>query len=180
MNRTDDPFRREKPKGSDTSVKGDANEHRVVATLLERGFNASLVDLKNSKYDIVIEISEGEFIRLQVKTADSGSLQLKGGGRGGRGAIHDPSVTEYRYTTRNCDCLVGVVSKRNTSGGDSIDYYFVPTIWAEKLDQGSISVRKILFAKNNFSLLQRCKDRDYVDQLFKDVRVMILEESMRE
>ena len=169
MSAQSDPFRLLEPKGKDISVKGDSNEHRAVATLLERGYNASLVDLKNSKYDIVIEVSSTEFLRLQVKTADSGSISLIGGVRGGRGAIHSDAM-KYWYTPEICDCLVGVVSDRN-NGGDTIDFYVVPTLWIENVFQQSIAVKKIQFTKNNFELLELCRNGEYVNQLFNDVKV---------
>lgn len=172
----DDPFGKRKAKGKDTSARGDSNEHRVVAALLEREFNASLVDLRNSKYDIVIEISDGEFLRVQVKTGKS--VGLTGGSRGGRGAVQDPTVTTYKYTTENCDCIVGVVADRN-NGGDTIDFYFVPTIWAETVSQTSIGVGKLQFAKNNFELLRRCKDVEYVNDLFTEVKVKKYETTTR-
>lgn len=166
---TPDVFRALQPKGKDYSIKGDANEHRVVAALLDRGYNASLVDLKNSKYDVVIEIGRAEFLRLQVKTADGGSISLRGGGRGGRGAVHDPSVTSYQYTTDHCDCIVGVYSTHRN--GDTIDFYFLPVSWAQNVDQTSISLRKLVKTKNNFLLLEKCRDEEYVDQCLKDVTV---------
>lgn len=166
---TNDVFRALQPKGKDYSIKGDANEHRVVAALLDRGYNASLVDLKNSKYDVVIEVSRAEFLRLQVKTADGGSISLKGGGRGGRGAIHDSSVTSYKYTTEHCDCLVGVYSTHHN--GDTIDFYFLPVIWAQNVGQTSISLKKLVKSKNNFILLEKCRDEEYVELCLKDVDV---------
>ncbi len=54
-------------KGKLASAKGFANERRLVAALLERGYNASIVDLPHSTYDIVVEGSDKDNIRFQVK-----------------------------------------------------------------------------------------------------------------
>ncbi len=44
-------------KGKLALAKGFANESRLLAALLERGHNASRVDLPHSTYDIVVEQS---------------------------------------------------------------------------------------------------------------------------
>ncbi|MXX94330.1 MAG: hypothetical protein F4039_10510 [Gammaproteobacteria bacterium] len=42
-------------------------EHYTLATLRQRGFNATLVDFKYSEYGILIEETGCNFCRLQVK-----------------------------------------------------------------------------------------------------------------
>ncbi len=47
--------------GRQASARGFANESRLLAALLDRGFNASSVDLPHSTYDIVVEL--GNYMR---------------------------------------------------------------------------------------------------------------------
>ena len=66
------------------SAKGFANESRFLAALLERGYNASRVDLPHSSYDIIVDVGRGELIRVQVKTVSpANSIKFTGGTRGG-------------------------------------------------------------------------------------------------
>ena len=55
-------------KGKQDSIKGFANESRLLAALIERGYNASRVGLPHSTYDIGVEIATRDIIRIQVKT----------------------------------------------------------------------------------------------------------------
>ena len=45
---------------------------------------------------------------------------------------------------------------------DSYDLYFVPTILVEKLGQSSITLKKIGALKNNYEMLDNCKNSEYV------------------
>ena len=83
-------------KGKLASAKGFANESRLLASLPERGYNASRVDLPHSTYDIVVEKSAHDIIRVQVKTVSStGSVSFKGGVRGGADREYKSGVKEY-------------------------------------------------------------------------------------
>ena len=83
-------------KGRLVSVKGFANESRLLGALLARGYNASRVDLPHSTYDIVVELSPSEIIRLQVKTVSpTGSISFTGGGRGGADRLYLSDVKTY-------------------------------------------------------------------------------------
>ena len=148
--------------GKLASAKGFANERRVVAALLERGYNASIVDLPHSTYDIVVEGDNGDNIRLQVKTvSQSGSVSFKGGVRGGADRQYRSDVKSYIQNTETSDAVVGVRSQ--TSNGDkSIDFWIIPTLYIERIGQGSLSVRKIPQVKNNWKLMENCKDKSFV------------------
>ena len=153
-------------KGRLASAKGFANENRLLAALLERGHNASKVDLPHSTYDIIVEKDKHNTIRIQVKTLSSSkSVSFKGGVRGGADRTYASGVKEYIQSTETSDIVVGVESKKN-NGDIEINFYFIPTIYIEKLGQGSLSVNKIPQAKNNWEILLRCKEKDFIDEVF--------------
>lgn len=153
-------------KGRMASAKGFANESRLLAALLERGHNASRVDLPHSTYDIVLEVSKDLIIRVQVKTVSKGNgISFKGGVRGGADRQYKSDVKEYIQSTETSDVVVGVKSESD-NGDAKADFYFIPTIYIEFIGQASLSVNKIPFCKNNWDILLRCKDRDFVSNKF--------------
>ena len=100
-------------KGKLASAKGFANESRLLAALLERGYNASRVDLPHSTYDVVVELNQNNIIRLQVKTVSkTGSVSFKGGVRGGADRFYRSDVKEYLQNTNTSDAVVGVKSTK--------------------------------------------------------------------
>ena len=113
----------ETPKGKLASAKGFANESRLLAACLERGYNASKVDLPHSTYDLILEKSKHDTIRVQVKTvSNKGTISFKGGIRGGKDRSYKSDIKEYIQNTNTADIVVGVESARNN--GDSINFYF--------------------------------------------------------
>ena len=153
-------------KGKLASAKGFANESRLLASLPERGYNASRVDLPHSTYDIVVEKSAHDIIRVQVKTVSStGSVSFKGGVRGGADREYKSGVKEYTQSTETSDVVVGVKSIR-ANGEKEIDFYFIPTLYIEKIGQSSLSVNKIPQAKNDWKILLNCKDKEFVEKTF--------------
>ena len=148
-------------KGRLASAKGFANENRLLAALLERGYNASRVDLPHSTYDIVVEIKNSDMIRVQVKTVGNTSISFTGGTRGGVDREYKSGVKSYVQNTETADVVVGVKSIPE-NGDTQINFYFVPTVYIEHLDQKSISINKIPNAKNNWELLENCRKSDFV------------------
>jgi len=156
----------EADKGMIASVKGFANENRLLGALLERGYNASRVDLPHSPYDIVVEQAEVVMLRVQVKTVGpTGTVSFTGGTRGGVDREYKSGVKSYTQSTKTSDVVVGVQSIKD-NGEKKIDFYFIPTIFIEIIDQKSVSINKIQQAKNNWEILKRCKDIDFVVQIF--------------
>lgn len=155
-------------KGQLAAAKGFANENRLLAALLERGYNASKVDLPHSKYDIIIvEKKSNDTIRVQVKTLSrSKSVSFKGGVRGGRDRVYASGEVEYRQSPQTSDIVVGVEAKRS-NGDTEINFYFIPTLYIEALKQNSLSINKIPQSKNNWDILQRCKEKQFVYTFFK-------------
>ena len=153
-------------KGRLASAKGFANERRLLAALLSRGYNASIVDLPHSTYDIVVEKSPNDIIRVQVKTVrQGGSISFKGGVRGGVDRTYKADEKSYIQSTETSDIVVGVSSIQD-NGDSRIDFFFVPTLYIEKLAQQSLSVNKILHAKNDWDVLLNCKDPEFVAERF--------------
>ena len=153
-------------KGKLDSIKGFANESRLLAALLERGYNASRVDLPHSTYDIVVEVATRDVIRVQVKTVSpSKSISFKGGGRAGADRTYKSDVKTYVHNTETCDIIVGVESLAS-NGDREINFYFLPTLFIEKIGQKSITIRKIPQAKNNWEILDRCRKIKFVYEMF--------------
>jgi len=123
--------------------------------------NVSLVDLPLSPYDIIVVFKEEDgtedIIRAQVKTAKK-SISFIGGTRGGIDREYKSGVKEYRQSTSTSDVVIGI----HPLGNDSYELYFVPTILIEKLNQKSISIKKIEKLKNNYFILRNCKNYDLI------------------
>ncbi len=155
--------------GRQASARGFANESRLLAALLDRGFNASSVDLPHSTYDIVVELIEGQIIRVQAKTiGKANSIKFTGGSRGGVDREYKSSVKSYTQDTTTSDIVVGVKSNKN-NGDDKVDFYFVPTLLIELIRQKSISASKVEKWKNDWQILIRCKDEKFVKNTFRDL-----------
>ena len=152
-------------KGRQASAMGFANEQRLLAALLSREYNASRVDLPHSTYDIIVELSKDNLIRVQVKTAKRG-IQFTGGLRGGRDRSYKSSVKEYTQNTETSDIVVGVKCERD-NGDTKIDFFFVPTLFIERISpQKSIALSKVQHTMNDWELLEKCKDDNYVGARF--------------
>ena len=151
------------------SVRGFANESRLLAALTERGYIASRVDSPLSTYDIVVEKFADDMIRVQVKTVGtSKSVSFVGGARGGVDRDYKSGVKTYTQNTGTSDIVVGVESI--TINGDSeTNFYFIPTLFIEMIGQQSLSINRIPQAKNDWEILVQCKDVDFVTAKFYDL-----------
>jgi len=146
-------------RGRADAIKGFAHEHIAAGILMKRYGNVSLVDLPLSPYDIVIVYKKErveDIVRAQVRTAQS-SISFKGGTRGGVDRTYKSGVKAYTHSTYTCDVVIGLHPHN-----DSYDLYFVPTILIEKLGQSSITLNKIDALKNNYEMLDNCKNSEYV------------------
>lgn len=147
--------------GKQASITGIANEHIVAGILMNKYQNVSLVDLPSSPYDIIIvrETEEGyeDIIRVQVKTSPK-SVKFTGGTRGGVDREYKSGVKTYTQSTLTSDIVIGI----NEISFQKYDLYMVPTILIEELGQKSISINKIDKLKNNYNILEKCKDISYV------------------
>jgi len=148
-------------RGRQASVDGFAHEHIVVGILMKKYKNVSLVDLPLSPYDIILvlknEENQEEIIRAQVKTAKN-NVNFIGGSRGGVDRIYKSDVKTYRQSPKTSDVVIGL----HLSGIDAFELYFIPSVLIEELDQKSISLNKISPLRNNYEMLERCKDKDFI------------------
>ena len=136
---------------------------------MKRYGNVSLVDLPLSPYDIVIvyTLERGEdIVRAQVKTAKS-VISFTGGTRGGADRTYKSGIKTYTQSTKTCDVVIGVHPY-----DDSYDLYFVPTILIEKLGQSSISLKKIESLRNNYEMLDNCKNPAFVISKAKEYGIL--------
>jgi len=148
-------------RGKQASIDGFAHEHIVVGILMKKYKNVSLVDLPLSPYDIIIvktnKENEETIIRAQVKTANK-SISFTGGTRGGKDRTYKSDVKKYRQSILTSDVIIGIKPLQD----DAFDLFIVPTILITKLNQDSISLNKISVLRNNYALLDECKNETYV------------------
>ena len=149
--------------GRQRAIDGFAHEHIAAAILMKKYHHVSLMDVPLSSYDLLIDIrganDHNEIIRAQVKTART-SVPFTGGSRGGvdREYISDDKV--YTYSPENSDVVIGI---HPIDDDDSaFELYFVPTILIERLNQGSITINKISDLKENYFILENCKNEEIV------------------
>jgi len=158
-------------RGRQASIEGFANEHIVAGMLMKKYKNVSLVALPLSPYDVIIALKDSvnkeDIIRAQLKTATK-SVSFTGGTRGGVDRVYLSNVKTYKHSTATSDIIVGL----HQIGRDSFELYFVPTILIEVLKQKSISISKIGALKNNYEMLERCKDSKFVLQKCKEYRLI--------
>ncbi len=160
-------------KGLQASVEGFANEHITVGILMKKYQNVSLVDLPLSPYDIVIVFKKNnkeEIIRAQVKTARR-SVGFTGGTRGGVDRFYKSGVKKYTQSTKTSDVIIGLSPKSNGEK-NVFDLYFIPTILVEILKQNSISLKKIEKLKNNYEILEKCKDVKFILKQCKEYGII--------
>jgi len=148
-------------RGRQASIEGFANEHIVAGLLMKKYQNVSLVDLPLSPYDIIIvrKIESGgeDIIRAQVKTARK-SVSFTGGTRGGVDREYKSDIKTYTQSPETSDVIIGL--KPLDSG--AFDMYFIPTILIEIWGTKSKSLGKIKPLKNNYYILENCKNRDLI------------------
>ncbi len=158
--------------GRQASVAGFAHEHIATGILMKRYQNVSLVDLPLSPYDIIIvrKKSDGneDIIRAQVKTATQ-SVSFTGGGRGGVDREYKSDVKTYTQSTATSDVVIGVHPTNN----NAFELYFVPTVLIEELKQKSISVNKIRDLKENYYILENCKDKKTVINKCREYGILL-------
>lgn len=146
-------------RGKQASVEGFAHEHIVVGILMKKYQNVSLVDLPHSTYDIIIVFKmdrREEIIRAQVKTSRT-SISFTGGTRGGVDREYKSGVKEYIQSRETSDVIIGCKPVN-----DAFELYFVPTILIPEWGTKSKSLNLIEPLKNNYKMLEKCKDEDFV------------------
>ena len=156
-------------RGRQASIEGFANEKIVCGFLMKKYGNVSAVELPLSPYDIILvrKIGGKEVItRIQCKTATK-SVPFTGGGRGGKDRWYKSGVKTYIQSPELSDCIVGVHCE-----GNDVSLYFVPTHLIAEFGTKSKSINKIKAFKNNYEILERCEDRDFVIQKAKEYGIL--------
>jgi hypothetical protein len=165
-------------RGRQASIDGFAHEHIVVGLLMKRYQNVSLVDLPLSTYDIIIvkkdETGSDDIIRAQVKTATA-SVSFIGGSRGGADRTYKSGVKTYRQSPETSDVIIGVHPINDNSFG----LYFIPTVLVEHLNQNSISINKIRALKDNYFILENCKNSELIIQKCQEYGILQKREQYR-
>ena len=158
-------------RGRQASVDGFAYEHIAAGILMKRYQNVSLVDLPLSPYDIIVVLKKPDdsedIIRAQVKTATR-SISFIGGGRGGVDREYKSDVKTYTQSTATSDVVIGV----HPADNNAFELYFVPTILIEDLDQKSISINRIGRLKENYFILENCKNRKVIIDKCREYEIL--------
>lgn len=149
-------------KGKQSSIDGFAHEHIVVGILMKKFQNVSLVDLPLSSYDIIIARklageNKEDIIRAQVKTSKK-SISFTGGTRGGVDRTYKSGIKTYTQSTKTSDVIIGIEPLKE----DRYNLYFVPTLLVEIWKTKSKSIKKLEKLKNNYDILENCKNRSYI------------------
>jgi hypothetical protein len=157
--------------GKQASIDGFAHELIVAGLLMKRYQNVSLVDLPLSPYDIIIvrKLPTGgeNIIRAQVKTSRT-SVNFTGGTRGGVDRVYKSGVKTYTQSPDTSDVIIGV--KPNVEG--SYDLFFVPTVLVSYFGTKSKGLGTIECFRNNYEILERCKDLDYCLRIARENHVI--------
>lgn len=158
-------------RGRQASVDGFAHEHIVAGILMKKYQNVSLVDLPLSPYDIIIVRQDAEghedIIRAQVKTARQ-SVRFTGGSRGGIDRAYKSGVKEYTQSTVTSDVVIGI----HPISDNAYELYFLPTILIEHLNQKSISINRIRDLKENYFILENCKNEEVIVQKCEEYGIL--------
>ncbi|MBI5324971.1 MAG: hypothetical protein HZB41_06830 [Ignavibacteriae bacterium] len=158
-------------KGRQSSADGFAHEHITAGILMKKYQNVSLVDLPLASFDIIIilknEDSSEDIIRAQVKTSKK-SVSFTGGSRGGKDRTYKSSVKTYTQSTETSDVVIGIKPLSN----DKFELYFVPTVLIGIWKTKSKSLNKIEVLKNNFEMLENCKNYEFVIQKAKEYGII--------
>lgn len=154
-------------RGRQASIDGFAHEHMVCGILMKRYQNVSLVDLPLSPYDIIIvfrnEGHEEIIIRAQVKTARV-RVSFTGGTREGVDREYKSDVKTYTQSTKTFDVVIGY----KPISDDQFELYFIPTVLIEKWNSKSKSPNLLSSLKNNYEILEHCKDKKFVLEKAKE------------
>jgi len=165
------PEKRDKSEiGRQASIEGFANEKILCGILMKRYANVSLVDLPLSPYDLIIvrKLPNGheDIIRIQSKTATKG-ISFVGGSRGGVDREYISNVKTYTQSVEHSDCVVGVHFENNRA-----ELYFVPTLLIPVLGTKSISLNRIRSLRDNYPILENCKDENYILEFCRDAGII--------
>ncbi len=151
--------------GHEASVAGFANEHIVLAVLMTKFPNSSLVNMPLASYDIIIERqieSHTRFLRAQVKTATT-AISFTGGSRGGVDRTYDKNQNvdkTYVQDVSRSDLVIGI------HRGTETILYLIPSLIIPLLHKKSLSVKKSAMF-SNWIMIDICDNELELKKFFK-------------
>ena len=143
-------------KGRQTARTGHGNEHIVRGILMKKYEDVPHAGSPMTFYDLIIKIDKAT-IYAQVKTC-SKRIRFTGGSGG----------KEYVQSTDTSDVVIGIREKNI----QTFELYFVPTVLIEHLNQKSISINKVHALKDNYFILENCKNRELIIRKCKEYGIL--------
>ena len=102
------------------TINGNADELIGIGRTIKAGFACSRVDITNAKYDAIIDLGDGQLLRIQIKgVGKNGQANFIGGTRSGKQISRVADSRAYKYSKDDCDIIMLVDS---TNG----DCYIIP------------------------------------------------------
>ena len=100
------------PDGIFRTINGNADELIAIGRTIKAGFACSRVDITNAKYDAVVDLGNGDLLRIQIKgVGEHGSVSFIGGTRSGQQISREAESREYKYTKDDIDIFMAIDSR---------------------------------------------------------------------
>jgi len=134
-----------------TANAGDSAEFIFVARAILAGFNASIVDVRSSKYDAIVDYNN-RLLRIQIKGFSTGNtISFKDRDRGGQGIDHHHERNRgKRITSKDCDIYVAVDKQVGLC-------YIIPMYWVDRLSDDEckgVHLNRVEHFKENWNILK--------------------------
>lgn len=122
-----------------------------LARAILAGFNASNVDVRSSRYDVIVDF-ENMLLRIQVKGISTGNIiSFKDRDRGGQGIDYTHERNRgKRITQKDCDIYVAVDKQVGFC-------YIIPMIYADKLSDEEckkVKLKDVQMYKENWDIIK--------------------------
>lgn len=145
-------------EGIMTANAGDSAEFIFVARAILAGFNCSIVDVRSSRYDAIIDY-DNKLLRVQVKGISTGNtISFKDRDRGGQGIDHTHERNlGKRITSQDCDLYVAVDKQVGMC-------YMIPMTWADTLsleEAKTVKLSDIEYYKENWNIIKQTVESLY-------------------
>lgn len=150
-----------------TSNAGDSAQFLFLARAILAGFNCSNVDVRSSRYDVVMDY-RNKLLRIQVKGISKGStISFYDRPRGGQGIDHTHERNlGKRITGTDCDFYVAVDKRSGLC-------YIIPMSYADALsddDIGKVKLADLKIYKENWKIFgdfENTKEKKLSDKITK-------------
>lgn len=129
------------------TINGNSDEMIGVGRCMKAGFPCSRADVTNGRYDAIIDVGNGNLLRVQIKGTSGGPVSFTGGGRSGQQISRTVKQRTYKYSPEDCDIIL-VVDGRNG------DCYIIPIEDIQSMSS-SKSLDKLQEYKENWDLLKQ-------------------------